>query len=441
MSQPRSPQGSLWIALPVAALALVSAGQASAQEAAPTFTKDVLPIMQRSCQECHQPGSIGPMSLMTYEEVRPWARAIKLRVETQQMPPYHYDVDVGIQELKEDKRLSPEEIATFSKWVDAGAPMGDPADAPAPVTYADPKEWRLAAQFGQPDLVVKSQQYTVPADAQDLWWQPLVPTGLTKDRCIRAIETKPSLPGRSVTHHANTSFRVPGEDGQLTQGGRLSEYALGKLGEIVPTDACRVAPANSHVSWDVHYYPNGTEVPNDQVEVGMWLYPEDFDSSKLYKQTLSLYSLQGGDFDIPPHGTLMTQGFHSFDTPVRIDSFQPHGHLRMTGKSLEIFYPETGRREMISQISNWHPGWHLSHMYEDDVAPLLPKGAVLIITAWYDNSANNPHNPDPDQWVGTGDRTADEMSHAWIAVTHLDQEGYDRLKAEREKKKEPTTNE
>jgi hypothetical protein len=95
---------------------------------------------------------------------------------------------------------------------------------------------------------------------------------------------------------------------------------------------------------------------------------------------------------------------------------------------------------MISQISNWHPGWHLSHMYEDDVAPLLPKGAVLIITAWYDNTADNPHNPDPDQWVGIGDRTADEMSHAWIAVTHLDQEGYDRLVAEREAEKKARQN-
>ncbi|MEX2583277.1 MAG: cytochrome c [Gemmatimonadota bacterium] len=396
-----------------------------------TFAKDVAPILQQNCQVCHQPGAIGPMSLMTYDEVRPWARVIQLRVEEREMPPYHYDTDVGIQKLKEDKRLSVEDIQTISAWVDQGAPEGDRADMPAPVQWPDASEWRLAEDYGQPDVVIKSDPYTVPRNGQDLWWQPTVPTGLAEDRCIRAIETKPSVAGRAVTHHANSSFRLE-RGGDMTSAGRLSEYALGKLGEIVPDDACRVAPANSFVSWDIHYYPDGTtRIEDDQVEAGLWLYPEEFDQSKLYPQTLSLYFLEGGDYDIPPHGTLMTQGFHSFDSPVRIDSFQPHGHLRLKAMSLEAFYPDTGRKEMISMISNWHPGWHLSHVYEDDVSPLLPEGAVLIITGWYDNTADNPHNPDPDQWVGAGDRTADEMSHAWIAVTHLDQEGYDRLEAER----------
>ena len=127
----------------------------------------------------------------------------------------------------------------------------------------------------------------------------------------------------------------------------------------------------------------------------------------------------------------MTQGFHSFKTPVRIDSFQPHGHFRLVAKTLEIFYPETGKLEMISSVSNWTNSWHTSHIYEDDAAPLVPKGAVLVITGYYDNTPANKQNPDPDQWVGLGSRTADEMSHAWIAVTHLDDEGYARLVAER----------
>ncbi len=135
---------------------------------------------------------------------------------------------------------------------------------------------------------------------------------------------------------------------------------------------------------------------------------------------------------MPPHGTTMTQGFHSFDHPVRIDSFQPHGHLRLRSASLEIFYPETGRTEIISMISNWSATWHQSHLYEDDVAPLLPTGAVMVIKQWYDNTAGNPNNPDPDQWVDGGSRTADEMSHAWIAMTHLDEEGYEKIVAERE---------
>jgi len=390
-----------------------------------TFTRDIAPILQENCQVCHQPGSIGPMTLMTYDEVRAWAPIIRQAVTTQEMPPYHYDVDVGIQELKHDARLSQEEINTIVTWIDSGTELGDPADMPPPVEWPDPAEFRLASTFGPPDVIIRSDPYDVPAYGQDIWWQPTVETGITEDRCILAIETKPSVTGRSIAHHANSVFVVDGET-----VGRLSEYALGKLGEVVPEDACRLAPANSQVSWDIHYYPDGVDHFGDVVEIGLWFHPED--SEPEYSQTLSAYRLEGGKgFDIPPHGTLMTQGFQSFDTPVRIDSFQPHGHLRLAGKSLQILR-QNGRTEMVSMISNWNPGWHLSHMYEDHVAPLLDVGDQLVITAWYDNTANNRHNPDPDQWVGIGDRTADEMSHAWIAVTHLDQEGYERILAERE---------
>ena len=152
-------------------------------------------------------------------------------------------------------------------------------------------------------------------------------------------------------------------------------------------------------------------------------------------EDLRLYPLRGGYENghllVPPNGYAMTQGFHSFDHPVRIDSFQPHGHLRMNAASLEIFDPKTGRTTPISQISNWSATWHHSHIYESDVAPLLAPGEVMVIKQWYDNTADNPNNPDPDQWVYGGSRTGDEMSHAWIAVTHLDEEGYEQLLAER----------
>jgi hypothetical protein len=314
--------------------------------------------------------------------------------------------------------------------------MGNVADAPPPVKWPDASAWQMESIYNRPpDLVVKSTPYTVPAAGQDRWWQPSVPSGVTEERCIMAIETKPSVPGRSVTHHANTTFRSQGDGG----GGRLSEYALGKLGEIMPADACRVAPANSQVSFDIHYYPNGTEVKDDQVSVGIWFASAESKPENKYRQSLTLYYLQSGtgDFEIPPHGTLMTQGYYNFRTPVRIDSFQPHGHLRLVAKRLEILDPATGRKELVSMVSNWNPGWHLSHVYEDDVAPLLPAGAFMVLTAWYDNTANNPFNPDPDLWVGTGDRTADEMSHAWIAITTLDQAGYDRLLAERQQNNPP----
>jgi cytochrome c5 len=415
----------------------------SAAGAAVTFAKDVAPIFQKSCQQCHQSGAVGPMPLTTYEEVRPWARSIRQRVVQGEMPPYRYDRDVGIQQLKDDLRLSEAEIQTITRWVDSGAPLGNRADLPPPPTFPDPNKWAYADEFGPPDLIVGTKPYTLPARGQDVWWRPIVPAGLTEDRCIKAISVKPSLTGRAAAHHANTELVVFDEkSGQWVESERVSEYALGKIGEIVPPDTCRTLPANSMVKWDVHYYPTGEELVDDVIEMGIWLYPKGHQAAqKRYKQDLKLYSLlmKGGELEMPPHSTVMTQGFHSFKTPVRIDSFQPHGHFRLVAKTLEVFYPETGRLEMVSSISNWTNDWHTSHIYAEHVAPLVPTGAVLVITGYYDNTKENRQNPDPDQWVGLGSRTADEMSHAWLAVTHLDEEGYKRLVAEREARKKAAT--
>jgi mono/diheme cytochrome c family protein len=396
-----------------------------------TFSNEVVRILQQNCQVCHQPGGIGPMSLMTYQDVRRWASRIKTQVVERNMPPYQYDTDHGIQDLKYDPRLSEEDIATIAAWVDAGAPEGDPALLPPPVEWPDPAQFRLAERFGAPDVIVRSTPYTVPENGQDRWWQPVVETGINTQRCIRAIETKPSVEGRQVTHHANSSWR--GAESGL--GGQLSEYALGKIGEIIPEGACRTAPANGQVAFDIHYWPNGKEVVDDQVEVGIWFYPEDYEGK--YRQTLTLYFLNGGrGFDIAPHGTLMTQGVHQFNTPVRIDSWQPHGHTRLVAMSLQIIRAN-GRLENVSMVSNWSALWHHSHIYADDVAPLLAVGDKLLLTGWYDNTENNRYNPDPDQWVGIGDRTADEMSHAWIAVTHLDEEGYQQILQQRQAARRP----
>jgi hypothetical protein len=430
----------------VAALVIATGWSVTAQQAvsnrpassipAATFAKDVAPILQKSCVQCHQPGSIGPMALTTYEEVRPWARAIKQRVLAGEMPPYRYDRDVGIQHLKDDLRLTDADVQTIARWVDSGAALGNRADLPPPPKFRDPDKWAFEEQFGPPDLIVRTKPYTLAARGQDVWWRPIVPTGMAEDRCIRAISVKPSRKGRAAAHHANTEFVAFDEkSGQWVETERVSEYALGKVGEVVPPDSCRTFPANAMVRWDVHYYPTGEELVDDVIEMGIWLYPKEHKSA--HKQDLKLYSLlmKGSELEIPPHSTVMTQGFHSFKTPVRIDSFQPHGHFRLVAKTLEIFYPETGKLEMVSSISNWTNNWHTSHIYADDAAPLVPKGAVLVVTGYYDNTKENKQNPDPDQWVGLGSRTADEMSHAWIAVTHLDDDAYERLVAEREARK------
>ena len=419
----------------VSAMAMMPA-LANAQDA-PTYSNEVSRIIQDNCQSCHQPGQIGPMSFTSYEEVRPWAPLIKMRVQDRAMPPYQYDHDVGIQELRNDWRMSQEDIDTIAAWVDAGAPMGNPEELPPAREYPAKGEWRLGDELGPPDHVIMSTPWDVPANGQDLWWEPMVPTGITEERCIKAIETLPSAEGHGATHHANSMFMVQNDNGDWTPFSQLSEFAFGKLGEKIPEGACRTAPVNSMVSWSIHYYPDGNAVPNDQVSVGIWYHDEEdnFNEEEAYRQDLTLYFLNGGgDYLIPPHGKLMTQGFHSFDHPVRLDSWQPHLHLRGVAMSMEVFYPETGRKEVLSQASNWNAGWNHSHTYEEGYQPLIPANATIILTAWYDNTANNPHNPDPDQWVGAGQRTTDEMSHAWIAVTHLDQEGYEKMLAEREER-------
>lgn len=425
----RLPVGTLALSL----LAAATAGPLQAQEetAAVTYSNQVARIFQQNCQICHQPGQIGPMSLVTYQQARRYAQRIRDLVVAREMPPYHYDAHIGIQELQGDWRLSDQEISTIVSWVDGGAPEGDPSQLPPPVDFPAMAEWRLAAELGPPDHVIESTPWTVPADGQDLWWEPEVASGITEERCIKAIETKPSVAAHGSTHHANSRFLTRNEDGEWIGYGRLSEYAYGKLGEIVPSDACRTAPADSRVAFSIHYYPDGTEVVDDQVEVGIWYHDEDFEREAAYPQDLASYWLHGGDYDIPPHGKLMTQGFHMFDHPIRIDSFQPHMHLRGVAMSMEVLDPTTGEREMLSQVSNWSAGWNLSHIYEQGYQPLIPAGSILILTAWYDNTAANPHNPDPDQWVGGGDRTTDEMSHAWIAITHLDEEGYEQMLEER----------
>lgn len=398
-----------------------------------TFSRDIAPILQENCQNCHRPNSIGPMSLLTYEEVRPWASVIKQRVEGREMPPYHLDPYLGIQDVKNDWRLSEEQIAMISAWVDLGAPEGDPADLPPPAEFPDPLEWRIADQLGPPDIVIRSEPFTLHPGGGDVWWQPVVDPGFTEDLWIKGLAVRPTtLEGAQIVHHANPYIVVQNEEGQWERQSVITEYAMGKMGEILPLDAARKFPAGAKIGWDIHYYPMGETVVNDVVELGIWLHePENRPD---YEQTLRLYPLDG-DLVIPPHGTAMTQGYHSYDHPIRIDSFQPHGHTRLRAKSMEVFYPETGQRELLAMVTDFDARWHHSYIFDDDSAPLIPANAVVIYTAWYDNTADNPVNPDPDVWVYRGQRTTDEMSHAWVSVTHLDQEGYDRLVKEREAKK------
>ena len=414
---------------------------ASAEEPArtPTFTKDVAPILQEKCQACHRPGYIAPMSLVTFEETRPWARSIKARVAARQMPPWHIDPTVGIQHFKNDRSLTAEQIDTIVQWVDAGAPQGDPRDMPPPKQFANDDVWGFAQQFGgPPDLIVKSPKYTMPAQTIDQWYKPVVETGLTEARWVRAIEIRPStVKGRRITHHALARLQQgdadanPSDDG--VGAGLFMEWAVGKQGEIMRPNSGKLMLPGSRIIFEVHYHAVGEEI-TDQVELGIYFYPKGQEPK--YRQVLaSLSSVAGGarNIDIPPNGTFVSQNFHVMKQAGRVENFQPHMHLRGKAMSMEAILPN-GTTQMLSHVNNFNFNWHNNYVYADDAAPLLPKGTILKITSWYDNTSANKNNPNPNQWVGFGDRTVDEMGHAWVNITYMTDEEY---QAEVEKRKAP----
>ena len=427
----------------VGAMAPVSAS--AAEDEVPTFTKDIAPIFQAKCEACHRPGSIAPMSLVSYQEARPWARSIKERVVSRQMPPWHIDPTVGITEFKNDRSLTNAQIDTVVRWVDGGAPRGNPEAMPAAVDWPDESKWYFAEQFdGPPDLIVESTPYTVPAEATNAWWRPRVPTGLTEQRWARAIEARPgTVAGRKVTHHAiarlvqeepdaqlraaNAANPVAGTGGDRSRGaGTFMEWAVGKTGEIMRPGSGKLMMPDSEIQWDIHYAAAGEEI-TDNVILGVYLYPED--SPPEHRQVLHLMGT--GRMDIPPNSITMTEGFFPLQRAGRIESFQPHMHLRGTAMSMEAILP-TGRRQLLSHVGDFNFNWHNSYVYTDEAAPLLPKGTLIKVTAWYDNTAANRSNPDPNVWVGSGSRTADEMGHAWVNVTYFDDEDYEAEVAKRE---------
>jgi hypothetical protein len=419
-----------------------------------TYARHVAPILRARCEECHRPGSIAPMPLTTYEETRKYARQIKQKVQARLMPPWHIDRTVGIQQFKNDRSLTDAEVKVIADWVDAGTPMGEAKDLPAPAQWPDERQWQLADKLGgAPDLVVRSRPYTLAARGQDKWWRPVVDVPLTEPRWVRAIEVKPSYPmGRRVVHHVLTTLEQPeqgitglassaahAEHGGPMSAGLFMEWAIGKAGEIFHADAGKLMLPGSKIRWEVHYYAIGQEVPNDEVELGIWFYPAGF--TPKYRTILNFWNVAAGsELDIPPNQKTMTQNFVVLRAPARLENFQPHMHMRGKAMMMEAVYPD-GRREVLSHVNNFQWNWHVNYIYRDDVAPVLPKGTTLVLTAWHDNTAQNPHNPDPEQWVGWGDRTVDEMAHAWVDVTYLEQADYDRIVAERKRGRAATPEE
>ncbi|PYR50530.1 MAG: hypothetical protein DMF95_10380 [Acidobacteria bacterium] len=403
-----------------------------------TFAKDVAPIFQAKCQSCHHPGTVAPMSLMSYEEARPWARSIKDRVARREMPPWHLDTSVGIQSFKNDISLTPDQIATIVAWVDAGAPLGDPKDLPKPLTFRD-EEWTI----GQPDLIVSlPKPDVVYANGPDWWVDRIVEVNLPEDKYIKAVETRVMGAGRKVTHHAIATLiqeedaRTVGggssADGAITdvnEGTYLSEYAVGKYGETFPDGSGRIIKKGAKVRLNMHYHAIGQEVPS-MTKVGFVFYPKENPPTHFLTD---VFPHENDTIDIPPGAVTRTDAYYRLPKNARIASFQPHMHIRGKAMCMEAIHLN-GSKETLSCVDRWDFNWHVMYTYNDDVAPLLPAGTMLHLIAIHDNTAANRRNPDPTIWVGWGQRSIDDMAAAHIGTEFLSDADFQKQVAERKAK-------
>jgi len=363
-----------------------------------TFSKDVAPIFQAKCQECHQPNSIAPMSLITYQEARPWVRSIKERVASRQMPPWHIDKSVGVQKFKNDISLTDEQVDTIVRWVDGGALQGDPKDLPPPRPLVTDNEWKAVRDgYGPPDLVVKSSEYTMPAEHQDVWYRPMSDIPLTEPRWVKMVEIRPSsLKARKIIHHsiaylvlnndpeavntgtANGPDRFFGDD-LVNRRPQLMEWAIGKGYDLYRPDTGKLVLPGEKISWDQHIHAVGEEVTGGS-EVGLWFYKKGEEP----KKRSYLIGFTGIDrskmLDIPPNSMAMTEGFTVLKENALIENFQPHFHLRGKSMQVEAILPD-GSKQVISYVANFNFNWMTNYIYDDDAAPLLPKGTVILVTA------------------------------------------------------------
>jgi mono/diheme cytochrome c family protein len=407
----------LWLIPAVAAMLMpvVPAAQQSAgAQSEVTFTKDIAPILQRSCQQCHNPDGGAPMSLLTYDDVRPWARAMKARTSVGPhagvMPPWFIEKNIGIQKYKGDISLSDEEIAKIAKWADSGAPRGNPADMPpAKATASGGEGWTL----GEPDLIVKSPEISVPAVAPDKWGSiGLVPTGVTEDRWVKSVEVREvnniprnegskTVGGRFVFHHMTYQSVVPGNREATTS---WPIHEVGRNADQFPESAGRLLAANSSLDLSAgHIHANGHDT-KAHLEFGFKFFPKGY--QPMYKRSpISLGN--GNDLDVKPNTA--GQEIHAYATlqeHTKIIAFEPHLHAPGTRMCLEAIW---GMNVQQLTCVGYDHNWVKQYIYDDDAAPLLPKGTILHLIGFLDTTPANKNPADPRNWAGGGRRSVANM--------------------------------
>jgi len=389
--------------------------------ASPTFYRDVLPILQNHCQACHREGEIGSMPLVTYEQTRPFARAIASAVSQKKMPPWF--ADPGIGHFSNDSSLSPQEIATLASWADSSAPAGDPHDAPAR------REWAHGWMIPQPDAVIQMPKpVAIPARGDVQYTYEIVHTGFPEGKWVQFSEVRPS--SRENVHHAVVYVRPPdshwlqhapvGEpftgadmndeqdrnDTHFTTADILLVYAPGSSPDNWTSGMAKFIPAGSDLVFQMHYMAHGHPM-SDQTSVGMVFAKEP------PKQRVLTLQLTNDKFVIPPGVPDFRVEVHgSIPNDALLLSFFPHMHLRGKRFEYNILQPGGGIETLLRVNYDFY--WQLSYRLAEP--RLLKAGTVLQAVAWYDNSKNNPHNPDPDAAVRWGDQTYDEMMVGFFDV-------------------------
>jgi mono/diheme cytochrome c family protein len=416
------------LAVVTGAVALYLSATTRAQSAPPamqvTYTKDIAPILQRSCENCHRADGGAPMSLTTYEEVRPWARAIKQRTgigpHAGVMPPWYMEKNIGIQSFKDDPSLTDEDIARIAQWVDTGAPRGNPDDMPPPRQWADASVWTI----GTPDLIVKLPDITVKADAPDWWGEiPRTPTGLTEDRYVTAVEVKEvndvprggtdrqTVGGRYVFHHLIYSTRqspeaTPGDTVTAFRDETVTSWPVHEVGrnpDVFGLDAARLLRANSYIVSDsAHLHSNGRDT-TAHLEIGFKFAPKGFVPK--YKQAREGLG-RGQDVDLDADATTQLHAYHILKENTKLLSYEPHLHAPGVRMCLEAIWGD--QIETLNCVGYDH-NWVRGYTYADDAAPLLPKGTILHMIGYMDNSPGNKNVPDPRNWEGSGNRSVANM--------------------------------
>ena len=400
--------------------ACLFSGATIAQDSQVTFHKDIEPILQRSCQNCHRDGGVGPMPLVTYEQVAPFAGLIEyktgLRDRAGAMPPWYMEKNVGIQDYKNDPSLSDEEIAAISTWARTGVPQGNPADAPEPLVFDDSVKWTA----GEPDLIVTTNSVTKLAGTPD-WWGEIdrVPVGLDQDRYVKSVEIvevndvnnqagtgRDTVGGRFIFHHMIWSTADLDENGDRIDDTVTSwpVHEVGRNPDIFDPDGGRLLRAGSYIYSDsVHLHSNGRDTTG-HLEIGFRFHPVGYEP-KYERATLGL----GNGVDISIAGNQDKQELHAYrvlEQHTKIITFEPHLHAPGERMCLEAIWGYTV--ETLSCVGYDH-NWVRGYAYDSHSAPLLPKGAILHIIGYMNNTETNPIVPDPRNWQGSGNRSVTNM--------------------------------